>query len=78
MVANLSSDMLLCPADPLTKGGLLLSRQQGARWGNRSLRRDLLKGPEPPTVRAERLLLSEHVVLSDLSQPGDGSGTVAG
>ena len=28
-------------------------------------------------VRAERLLLPEHVVLLDLSQPGDGSGTVA-
>ena len=33
-------------------------------------------GPEPPAVRAERLLLPEHVVLPDLSQPGDGSGTV--
>ena len=33
-VANLSSDKLPCPADPLTEGGLLLSRQQGARWGN--------------------------------------------
>ena len=45
-------------------------------------------GPEPPVVRAERLILlehmvlpehvvlSEHVVLPDLSQPGDGSGTV--
>ena len=35
-------------------------------------------GPEPPAVRAERLLLSEHVVLPDLSQPGDGTGTVVG
>ena len=35
-------------------------------------------GPEPPAVRAERLLLPEHVVLSDLSQPGDGSWTVVG
>ena len=35
-------------------------------------------GPEPPAVRAERLLLPEHVVLPDLSQPGDGSGTVVG
>ena len=34
VVTNLSSDMLPCPADPLTNGGLLLSRQQGARWGN--------------------------------------------
>jgi len=38
-------------------------------------------GPEPPAVRAERpllpehVVLSEHVVLPDLSQPGDGSGT---
>ena len=35
-------------------------------------------GPEPPAVRAERLLPPEHVVLPDLSQPGDGSGTVIG
>ena len=35
-------------------------------------------GPEPPAVRAERPLLPEHVVLPDLSQPGDGSGTVVG
>ena len=35
-------------------------------------------GPEPPAARAERLLLPEHVVLPDLSQPGDGSGTVVG
>ena len=28
-------------------------------------------GPEPLAVRAERLLLPEHVVLPDLSQPGD-------
>ena len=35
-------------------------------------------GPDPPVVRAERLLLPEHVVLPDLSQPGDGSGTVVG
>ena len=33
-VTNLSSDMLPCPADSLTKGGLLLSSQQGAHWGN--------------------------------------------
>ena len=33
-------------------------------------------GPEALAVRAERLLLPEHVVLPDLSQPGDGSGTV--
>ena len=31
-----------------------------------------------PAVRAERLLLSEHVVLPDLSQPGDVFGTVVG
>ena len=35
-------------------------------------------GPEPPAVRAERLLLPEHVVLPDLPQPGNGSGTVVG
>ena len=35
-------------------------------------------GPEPPAIRAERLLLPKHVVLPDLSQPGDGSGTVVG
>jgi len=35
-------------------------------------------GPGPPVARAERLLLPEHVVLPDLSQPGDGSGTVVG
>ena len=40
--------------------------------------RDSTGGPEPPAVRAERLLLPEHVVLPDLSQPGDGSGTVVG
>ena len=34
VVTNLPSDMLPCPADSLTKGGLLLSRQQGDRWGN--------------------------------------------
>jgi len=35
-------------------------------------------GSDSPVVRAERLLLPEHVVLPDLSQPGDGSGTVVG
>ena len=40
--------------------------------------RDSTGGPEPPAVRAERLLLPEHVVLPDLSQPGDGSGIVVG
>jgi len=34
VVTNLSSDMLPCLADSLMKGGLLLSRQQGDRWGN--------------------------------------------
>ena len=34
--------------------------------------------PEPPAVRAERLLLPEHVVLPDLSKPEDGFGTVVG
>ena len=32
VVANLSSDMRT--AAPLTQGGLLLSRQLGARWSN--------------------------------------------
>ena len=36
------------------------------------------EGPVPPAVRAESLRLLEHVVLPDLSQPGDGSGTVVG
>ena len=40
--------------------------------------RTSMGGPEPPAVRAERLLLPEYVVLLDLSQPGDGSGTVVG
>ena len=35
-------------------------------------------GPELPAIWAERQLLPEHVVLPDLSQPGDGSGTVVG
>ena len=35
-------------------------------------------GPESPAVRAERLLPPEHMVLPDLSQPGDRSGTVVG
>ena len=52
--------------------------------------RDPIRGPGLPRgsgllgrsgtsgCSAERLLLSEHVVLSDLSQPEDGSGTVVG
>ena len=32
VVVNLFSDMLPRPAAPLTQGGLLLSRQLGARW----------------------------------------------
>ena len=35
-------------------------------------------GPEPPAVRAERLLLPGHVTPPDLSEAGNGSGTVAG
>src|SRR6185437_15887851 len=35
-------------------------------------------GPEPPAVQAERLLLPGHVAPPDLSQAGNGSGTVAG
>ena len=31
-----------------------------------------------PGCSAERLLLPEHVVLPDLSKPGNGSGTVVG
>jgi len=34
VVTNLSSDMLPSLADSLMNGGLLLSRQQGDRWGN--------------------------------------------
>ena len=34
VVANLSSDMLPRPAHSLTRGGLLWSCQQGARWEN--------------------------------------------
>ena len=37
--------------------------------------RTSMRGPEPPAVRAERLLIWEHVVLPDLSQLRDGSGT---
>ena len=40
--------------------------------------RTSMGGPEPSVARAERLLLPEYVVLPDLSQPGDGSGTVDG
>ena len=36
------------------------------------------EGPEPPVARAERLLLPEYVVLPNLSQPGDRSGTIDG
>ena len=34
VVMNLFSDILLRPAAPLTQGGLLLSRQLGARWSS--------------------------------------------
>ena len=34
VVANLSSDMLPHTAASLTQGGLLLSRQLGARWSS--------------------------------------------
>ena len=34
VVANLSSDMLPHTVALLTQGGLLLSRQLGARWSN--------------------------------------------
>ena len=51
--------------DPMRGPGLL--RGSGLLGRSRAL-----------AVRAERLLLPEHVVLPDLSQPGDGSGTVVG
>ena len=34
VVVNLFFDMLPRPVAPLTQGGLLLSRQLGARWSN--------------------------------------------
>ena len=37
---------------------------------------DLYGRSGAPAVWAERLLLPEHVVLPDLPQPVDGSGTV--
>ena len=64
----------------LSEGSGLLYRGSGTPWGVRdsAVVRTSTGGPEPPAVRAERLLLPEHVVLPDLSQPGDGSGTVIG
>ena len=61
-------------------GGPVTIQGSGTPWGVRDSAgvRTSTGGPEPPAVRAERLLLPEHVVLPDLSQPGDGSGTVIG
>jgi len=56
-----------CRFLPLVRGPVTI---QGVRTS--------MGGPEPPAVRAERLLLPEYVVLPDLSQPGDGSGSVVG
>ena len=68
-----------CRFLPLVRGPVTI---QGARdpMGVRDSAgvRTSTGGLEPPVVRAERLLLPEHVVLPDLSQPGDGSGTVVG
>jgi len=52
----------------------------GTPWGVRDSAgvRTSTGGPELPVARAERLPLPEHAVLPDLSQPGDGSGTVVG
>ena len=59
---------------PLVRGPVTI---QGVRdpWGVRDSAgvRTSMGGPEPPAVRADRLLLPEHVVLPDLSQPGDGT-----
>ena len=62
------------------RGVRLLYMGAETPWGVRDSAgiRTSTGGPEPPAVRAERLLLPEHVVLPDLSQPGDGSGTVVG
>ena len=62
-----------CRFLPLVRGPVTI---QGVR--DSAGVRTSMGGPEPPAVRVERLLLSEHVVLPDLSQPGDGSGTVTG
>ena len=67
-----------CRFLPLSRGPVTM---QGSRTpvGDRDSAgvRTSTGGPEPPVVRAEGMLLPEHVVLPDLSQPGDGSGTVA-
>ena len=62
------------------RGVRLLYRGSETPWGVRDSAgiRTSTGGPEPPAVRAERLLLPEHVVLPDLSQPGDGSGPLSG
>ena len=60
-----------CRFLPLVRGPVTI---QGVR--DSAGVRTSMGGPEPPAVRAERLLLPEYVVLPDLSQPGDGSGTI--
>jgi len=66
-----------CRFLPLARGPVTI---QGVRdpMGGPGFRGDpdLHGRPGASAVRAERLLLPEHVVLPDLSQPGDGSGTV--
>ena len=68
------------PIPSLGEGSGYYSGGPGPLWGSGYSAgvRTSTGGPEPPVVRAERLLLPEHVVLPDLSQPGDGSGTVVG
>ena len=53
---------------PGPHGGSVIPRGSGPPREVRSLR----------LLGLERLLLLEYVVLPDLSQPGDGSGTVVG
>ena len=64
----------------LGEGSGYYSGGPGPLWGVRDSAgvRTSTGGPEPPVAQAECLLLPEHVVLPDLSQPGDGSGTVVG
>ena len=68
-----------CRFLPLVRGPVTI-QGSGTPWVVRDSAgvRTSTGGPEPSVARAERLLLPEHVVLPDLSQPGDGSGTVVG
>ena len=64
-------------AAPDTRGGVSIpSLSEGS--GHCTGGPGPIEGPEPPAARAVRLLIPEHVVLPDWSQPGDGSGTVVG